>query len=646
MLGLAGLSAGCGAVAGSNTPVMEPKSSVVPLAIAYTALAEADAGVPYSISLSASGGVKPYSWDIATGTLPPGLQLGASSGVISGVTDFAGSYLFTAQVTDSNGERATVDLTLTVSTALTIVESSIPAADAEMPYAASLSAAGGIAPYQWSLAAGSLPPGVQLQVSTGTLSGQTALPGSYPFAAKVTDSGGQSATKQFTLMVSATLAIVNSALSPGEAGTPYAATLAATGGMPPYYWSIVGGSLPSGLLLQASSGSISGVIAAAGSYSFTARVNDSYGQIATLAFNLTVSRSSSPPIVLNGQSGIVIEGVHISSQSGDCVQLINSSNITISNSDIGPCAGNAISISGGDQISVFDSYIHPETQSAACCDHNNGILAVGTSNLSIQGNVIAYGETNIEVRGSNTVAVTGNFLLNPRDEQGGIGPRGSNFQCWSQARTGPSCTNVTVENNYALSSLDTAKYLYPEATADSINFGHTNGMIARNNYITGGHSGFGCGLIADLGANDAQFLSNTLIDTGQCGIGIADGTNQLVDGNRVINRNPVDGSGNQAIYVWQGYGTDGVCGPVTVSNNIAIQFKPGGIVAGFWKGAGCDPLTLTGNVFGQPALDLLTNDLLTPVEQALPPPLIPPQPRNCVARSPYSTQTAMAACNP
>ena len=271
------------------------------------------------------------------------------------------------------------------------------------------------------------------------------------------------------------------------------------------------------------------------------------------------------------------------------MQLINSSNITITNSEIGPCAGNAVSISGGHQISVFDSYIHPKTQSPGCCDHNDGILAVGTSKFLIQGNVIAYGETNIEVRGSSTVTVNGNFLLNPRDEQGGIGPRGSNFQCWGQDRTGPGCTDVVVENNYALSSLDTAQCLYPEATEDSINFGHTNGMIARNSYITGGHSAAVCGLIADLGADNAQFLSNTLIDTGQCGIGIADRTNQLVDSNRVINRNPVDGSGNQAIYVWQGYGAAGNCGPVTVSNNIAIQLKPGGIVSGFWKGAGCDP---------------------------------------------------------
>jgi hypothetical protein len=72
--------------------------------------------------------------------------------------------------------------------------------------------------------------------------------------------------------------------------------------------------------------------------------------------------------------------------------------------------------------------------------------------------------------------------------------KGQNFQCWT------FCMNVTVANKYTLSSLDTTKYLYPENQEDSINFGFTDGITAR--------------------------------DTGQCGIGISDGTNQLLDGNK------------------------------------------------------------------------------------------------------------------
>jgi hypothetical protein len=351
--------------------------------------------------------------------------------------------------------------------------------------------------------------------------------------------------------------------------------------------------------------------------------------------------SPSGPIVIKGQDGTVIEGLKITSATGDCVQIINSSNITVQNSEIGPCAGNAVKISGGNGIRIFDSYIHPETLSPKCCDHNDGIIAMGPSNLLIQGNVIAYGESNIEVQGANIVTIVGNLLLNPRDELGGTGPRGANFQCWSQTPTSPGCTNVTVENNYALSSLDTISYLYPEATEDSISFGHTDGIVVQSNFITGGHSRFGCGLNADKGANSARFLNNRLLDTGQCGIAVNDGTNQLVDYNKILNRTPVAGSGNSAISVWNFYSTNGNCGPVTVSNNIAIAFKPDGRQSGFWKGLGCDPLTLTNNVLGQSSVNLLT-----PVDQVFLPPLIPPQPKNCVVTSPYSTQIGWPPCVP
>lgn len=332
-----------------------------------------------------------------------------------------------------------------------------------------------------------------------------------------------------------------------------------------------------------------------------------------LANNGASSLSPSGPIVINGKTGTVIRGLKITSTTGDCVEIIKSVNITIQNSEIGPCGGNAVSVSGGDGIHIFDSYLHPETLSPGCCDHNDGIFALETSNLVIQGNVIAYGEANIEVHGGDTVTVIGNFLLNPR----GPFPRGQNFQCWSHAARGaaPGCKNVTVESNYALSSQDTAKYLYAEDTEDSINFGFTNHILAHNNYITGGHSKSGCGLIADRADNDVQFRNNLLLDTGQCGIGIADGTNQVLDGNKVLNRNPVPHAGNQGIYVWLVHKEGGRCGQVNVSNNIALAYKLDGTQSGFWKGHGCDPMTSTNNVFGPAALKVLT-----PVEQVFPAP--------------------------
>jgi hypothetical protein len=352
--------------------------------------------------------------------------------------------------------------------------------------------------------------------------------------------------------------------------------------------------------------------------------------------NFTASAAATPsgPIVINRQNGTVIEGLKITSTSGDCVTITNSTNITIQNSEIGPCAGNGIKISGGNGIDILDNYIHPETLAAGCCDSNDGVFSTGgTQNLLIQGNVIAYGESNIEVQGGKTVTVTGNFLLNPRDEQGGIGPRGNNFQCWN------NCSYVTVQNNYALSSLDTTEYLYPEATADSISFGDTTGFVIQSNFNTGGHSQAGCGIMADTFSNRGQILNNSLLNTGQCGIGITDGSH-IANGNKVYNTNPVTGSGNTAMYAAH-FGQSSTCGPLTIIDNIADELKPDGTHSGWWDGGNCGPINIDTDIFGASA-----DTLLTPTSTIFAPPLIPPEPRNCVVTSPYSTQTSLPPCVP
>jgi hypothetical protein len=71
------------------------------------------------------------------------------------------------------------------------------------------------------------------------------------------------------------LAITTSTLPGGTVGVAYSQSLAATGGATPYTWSIVAGSLPAGLALNAATGLISGTPTTPGTASFTAQVVDS-----------------------------------------------------------------------------------------------------------------------------------------------------------------------------------------------------------------------------------------------------------------------------------------------------------------------------------------------------------------------------------
>jgi subtilisin family serine protease len=91
------------------------------LSIVTTTLPEAIGGEAYSRTLAVTGGSPPYTWSIASGSLPEGFALN-SAGVVSGTSSVAGSYAFTAKVTDSFGATATQDyaLAITVNTMPTI----------------------------------------------------------------------------------------------------------------------------------------------------------------------------------------------------------------------------------------------------------------------------------------------------------------------------------------------------------------------------------------------------------------------------------------------------------------------------------------------------------------------------------------------
>ena len=258
-------------------------------------------GIPYSWTISASGGAPPYAWALTSGTLPDGVLLGSRNGQLSGTPTKLGSSTFAVQVTDSAGSSISAAYTLSVITLPSIMTPSpLPTGTAGVPYSVAFTASGGTPPYYgWTTGSGAPPAGLALG-PTGILTGTPTTAGTFTFPVQVRDSSNYPGAATFQLTIAqAPLTVVGSPiLWEGSLGTMFYQALTAAGGTPPYTWSISAGSLPAGLSLT-SAGVISGTPRAAGAYTFSARVTDFAGTVVTTAMTLPIASAPlsfvSPP---------------------------------------------------------------------------------------------------------------------------------------------------------------------------------------------------------------------------------------------------------------------------------------------------------------------------------------------------------------
>jgi hypothetical protein len=237
-----------------------PGTASAPLNITAGILPTAYIGQPYLTTIHAFNGQPPYTFSMspATGVLPPGLTL-SPSGSITGTPTTITNPSFMITVTDSVAGLAQRAFNLPTVDSLAIsTTSQLPAASLGIQYSSMVSFSGGIAPYSFAISSGLVPPGLQLNASTGNIAGTPTSAGNYSFTVQLTDGGGATSSSLFSLSVSSNLVIVPSTPLPGGVvGSQYSVPFSAQQGTPPCSWRSTGNP-PPGITFNTATAVLSG----------------------------------------------------------------------------------------------------------------------------------------------------------------------------------------------------------------------------------------------------------------------------------------------------------------------------------------------------------------------------------------------------
>jgi len=282
---------------------------LAPLEIATPSLPGAVAGHAYSQTLSAAGGLAPYSWSLDSGALPAGMSLSAAGG-ITGTATLAGSSGFTVRVSDAASHSATRPLSISVSadTAATLVFQ-------VQPGNAQVNAA--LTPAVEVKATDAFSNPVSGATVSLSLSGTGVLGGYSPVA---TDGSGLASFPTLTVSLPGTkhllahtgaltpvasdsfqigcpvIAVSPDSLPSGTRFESYSTTIGASGGQSPYGYAVSAGALPNGLTLSAA-GLLSGTPTSSGVFNFSVTATDTAGCTGSRAYSLAI-QSGCPAIAV------------------------------------------------------------------------------------------------------------------------------------------------------------------------------------------------------------------------------------------------------------------------------------------------------------------------------------------------------------
>ena len=467
-----------------------------------------DSGQTVSQTLNATGGSgnsANYSWSWVAGggsSIPPGLSL-STAGVITGTAGTAGSYTVSITVKDtgvSPNQTFTQTFTIVINGALTLPApnpASLPGGYTGVLYNGSVSASGGSGTYCYSVTSGLPSDGLSAPANNSLcgyvapsflVSGTPTAAGTVTFGLKVTDGTGASVVKVYTITITnptpVTLPAANpSSLPSATVNQAYNGAIDASGGVPPYTWSINGTAVSSGgisvgngLTASATGGSslsITGSPTATGTVTLTnVKVTDSLNTNATQSYTITVNNTQNvsgqitadnynfcgsttlPPlpaftVTLKDSGGNVVQTVSSSSNGQYSFSGVTAGTYTIVPSYAGPTGSTSMFYPASQSVTVSTSTISNQNFNISL-----GYQVTGTVNYTGTNHGLIYVDlvSNCGNNGNATsISSAGTFTIH------GVAPGQYRFQVWmdpstlnegspNEADPTGSLTGVTVSN--------------------------------------------------------------------------------------------------------------------------------------------------------------------------------------------------------
>jgi Right handed beta helix region len=331
------------------------------------------------------------------------------------------------------------------------------------------------------------------------------------------------------------------------------------------------------------------------------------------------------PLVIENQTGITIRNRRIHNPTGPCVTIHRSSSVLIEGLEIGPCAGNGIAVTESHDVTIASSRISTQRSGRAGRDSGLGIHILTSSNVVVRGSHFVANESGVYAVRSRAIRVLGNYFVGPL----GPYPRGQHAQLGY-------VSGGEVTGNYGVAAATNLPIGMEAHQEDAINIYRSTAISVARNYLVGGNSSSGCGIIVE-GRESADNVveENILVRTGNCGIGIGNGVRNIVRANKVLDTNIPRGSGNVGIYVahmlskaqrqarahGENVRQEATCSDNVVVGNVVSNQLPAGHSNDIYTPNTCARTVREGNLTGTAArVNLL------PEAERLPPPPVPPLP--------------------